>query len=75
MAYTKLRELAPMEGQLETITMMELRKQPGEILDSVIFGKTFILTKQGKPCAVLTRLPGQTLSIIVDRKGNRSYSL
>jgi antitoxin (DNA-binding transcriptional repressor) of toxin-antitoxin stability system len=75
MAYTKLRELTPMEGQLETITMMELRKQPGEILDSVIFGKTFILTKQGKPCAVLTRLPGQTLSIIVDRKGNMSYSL
>ena len=75
MSYKKLRELRPLNGKLETITAMDFRKQPGEILDSVSLGKTFIVTKQGKPCALLTQLPGQTLTIVVDRKGNQSYAL
>ena len=75
MSYKKLRELSPFTGKLETITAMDFRKQPGEILDSVVLGKTFVITKQGKPCALLTQLPGQVLSIIVDRKGNQSYGL
>ena len=73
--YQKLRELRPLVGQLETITAMDFRRQPGEILDSVAQGKTFVVTKQGKPCALLTRLPGQTLAIVVDRNGNQSYAL
>lgn len=75
MSYKKLRELKVFDGQLETITAMDFRRQPGEILDSVALGKTFIVTKQGKPCALLTRLPGQTLTIVVDRQGNHSYAL
>lgn len=75
MSYKKLRELTPLRGKLDTITAMDFRKQPGEILDSVALGKTFIITKQGKPCALLTQLPGQTLTIVVDPKGQASYSL
>lgn len=75
MSYKKLRELTPLRGKLETITAMDFRRQPGEILDSVALGKTFVVTKQGKPCALLTQLPGQTLTIVVDRKGNQSYAL
>ena len=75
MPYKKLRELTPLRDKLETITAMDFRRQPGEILDSVALGKTFVITKQGKPCALLTALPGQTLTIVVDRSGNKSYAL
>lgn len=75
MSYKKLRELTPLAGKLETITAMDFRRQPGEILDSVALGKTFVVTKQGKPCALLTSLPGQVLTIVVDRNGKKSYAL
>lgn len=71
----RLRELTPFAGKLETITAMDFRKSPGEILDSVTFGKTFVVTKQGKPVALLTQLPGQVLAIHVDSKGNCSYRI
>lgn len=71
----RLRELTPFAGKLETITAMDFRKSPGEILDSVMFGKTFVITKQGKPCALLTQLPGQRLAITVARDGKQSYAL
>lgn len=73
--YKKLRELTPFKEKLETVTMMELREQPGEIIDSVVLGKTFIITKQGKPVALLTQLPGQTLTIVVGHDGKKSYAL
>jgi antitoxin (DNA-binding transcriptional repressor) of toxin-antitoxin stability system len=71
----RLRELTPLAGKLETITAMDFRRSPGEILDSVQFGKTFVITKQGKPVALLTQLPGQTLTIVVDKHGKYSYAV
>jgi prevent-host-death family protein len=74
-SYKKLRELRPMRGKIETITAMDFRRQPGEILDSVSLGKTFVITKQGKPCAVLQPLPGETLTIVAKRDGSMEYSV
>lgn len=71
----RLRELTPLAGKLETITAMDFRKSPGEVLDSVQFGKTFVITKQGKPVALLTQLPGQVLTIEVDKHGDYSYKI
>ena len=65
--------LQQMSQQFETITAMDLRKQPGEVLDSVALGKTFLITKAGKPVAVLSKPPGETLAIVVDSKGKISF--
>lgn len=44
---------------MTTITMMQFRKAPGEILDRMrYFGEVFTITKQGKPVAYL--MPIQT---------------
>ena len=44
---------------MTTITMMEFRKAPGEIIDRMrYFGEVFTITRQGKPVAYL--MPIQT---------------
>lgn len=64
---------------LDTVTMMELRARPGEVLDSVMLGKTFIITRGTRhnktPVAVLSRLPGEQLSIKVNGDGTIEYEL
>lgn len=60
-------------GKLDTITVMELRRQPGEVLACVSLGKTFVVTKSGKPIAIISKPPGEQLTIEVDRKGRISY--
>ena len=62
-----------MGKQFEVITAMDFRMQPGEVLDSAALGKTFLITKSGRPVAVLSKPPGETLSIKVDSKGRISY--
>ena len=62
-----------MRKQFESITMMDLRKQPGEVLDSVELGKAFLITKAGRPIAVLSPLPGETLTMVIDGQGKVSY--
>ena len=62
-----------MSKQFETITAMDLRRQPGEVLDSVALGKVFVITKSGRPVAVLSKPPGETLTIVVDRKGQIGF--
>lgn len=71
----KIRDDLDLSDKIETITAMELRKTPGEVLDSVRFGKTFILTKQGKPVGVLSPLPGRQLTVIVHKDGSKDYKL
>lgn len=42
-------------GEVESITMMELRRNPGEVMDQVTLGKVFTITRGGKVVATLTR--------------------
>ena len=60
---------------MEKITMMQLRKQPGEVIDMVVLGKTYILTRGDKEVAVISKLPGVNLTINVDSHGNINHSL
>ncbi len=51
----KLNESDLLVGETETITAMDLRRGPGDILTQVSMGKTFTITRNGDPIAVLTR--------------------
>lgn len=70
-----LKDEVTLAGKLETITITELRQQPGEVLTNVGLGKTYVVTKNGKPVAVVSKPPGEALSLVVDPKGEVSYSL
>jgi len=70
----RLTDELSLSGKLETISMMDLRSRPGEVLDAVNLGKTFVLARSGKPLAVLSKLPGD-LVIVVDSKGKVSYEM
>ena len=49
-----LTKTAILTGQTETITAMELRATPGDILLQVQMGKTFNITRNGVIVAVLS---------------------
>jgi hypothetical protein len=52
---------------MKKLTMMEFRKQPGErITDIVRNGDSFLITKQGKPVAILA--PPQLLKDLDERE-------
>jgi hypothetical protein len=70
-----IKDEISLAGKLETISMMELRQQPGEVLKSVELGKTFVVERNGKAIAVLSQLPGQNLTLVIGRRGERSYSI
>lgn len=38
-------------GEVETITVSDFRKQPGEVFQQVAMGKRFVITKCGKTFA------------------------
>lgn len=62
-----------LNGRFEMITIGDLRKNPGEVLASVDLGKTFLVTKSGRPIAVLSKPPGETLSMEVRGDGSVHY--
>jgi antitoxin (DNA-binding transcriptional repressor) of toxin-antitoxin stability system len=71
----QLAEQVSLANKLERITISEFRKQPGEVLAQVALGKTFLVSKAGKPVAVLSKVPGAQLSVIVKRDGSVDYAL
>lgn len=52
-----IKQEVSLAGRTETITAMDFRKHPGEVLASVVLGKAFVITKQGKPIAYLCQPP------------------
>ena len=50
----RLKDMKLLQGQTEEITMMALRKGPGDVMDQVQMGKTFIITRSGKAVAVIS---------------------
>lgn len=70
----RLADMNLLTGQIEEITMTDFRASPGDVIDSVLMGKTFIITRQGKPLACLQRLPGERLSMVVGKTGKGSYT-
>lgn len=64
-------------GQIEEISMMYLRFNTGAIFMQVQLGKVFVLVhgKSKKPVAILSRPPGENLSMHFDADGKLSYGL
>lgn len=48
-----LAELKLLSGQTESITMTEFRNRPGEVIDQILQGKSFTITRAGKVVAVI----------------------
>ena len=68
-----LKDEVSLSGKVEQITLMDLRKQPGEVFASVALGKIFVVTKSGKPIAIISKPPGETLMVTVEPDGKVTY--
>jgi antitoxin (DNA-binding transcriptional repressor) of toxin-antitoxin stability system len=51
----RVADMKLLSGAAETITLMDFRKAPGDVIAQVRMGKTFTLTKNGKPVATLSK--------------------
>lgn len=69
----RLSDQVTLLGKFESISVSELRKMPGEVLACVALGKTFLIVKNGKPIAVLSKPPGETLTVEVGPDGKINY--
>ena len=54
MTTKRTTDMKLLEGKIGSISMMDLRKRPGDTLLQVQLGKTFNITKHGKIIAVLS---------------------
>ena len=68
----KLSRLINLDNQQEEITATQLRSCPGEILTQISMGKTFTVTKNGKPIAVMSKpeLNAFELGTLARKAGN-----
>lgn len=57
----RLKDEIDLTNEISEITMMDLRKHPGEIFDSVEYGKTIIIKRAGKRIAVLKGIGKPTI--------------
>lgn len=51
--HRRLTDMQLLEGKDVTITMMDLRGAPGDVMDLVLQGAIVTVTRQGKPIAVI----------------------
>ena len=68
-----IKDEVSLSGKVEHITMMDLRRQPGEVFSSVELGKVFVVTKGGTPIAIISKPPGETLSFLISPDGKVTY--
>lgn len=59
-------------GQRATISMMELRSQPGEVIDAVSHGMIVDIEKSGKHVATLSPLQDDERQTVIHRDGSIS---
>ena len=52
-SHKRLSDMQLLGGKEVTITMMDLRSAPGDVMDLVLQGATITVTRQGKPIAVI----------------------
>ncbi len=71
----RLSQEITLQGKFETISVSELRSKPGEVLQQVGLGKIFVIQKNGKPVAVLSKPPGETLAMEIGPNGSTSFTL
>ena len=71
----RLNQQINFEGQIEKITMMDLRSRPGEVMTAVSYGKTYLIQRNGQTLAVLSKPPGNTLTMVVNGKGEIDYKV
>lgn len=71
----RLKEHVSLDGQIENLSMTDLRQRPGEVLTSVELGKVFVVQRNGKAVAVLSPVPGEQLTIIVKPDGSKTYGI
>lgn len=50
-----IREMNLLVGESEEITAVELRQHTGDVLEQAAMGKTFVVTKSGKPIATISQ--------------------
>ena len=60
-------------GEIQEITMMDLRQCPGLVFDAVETGLSFVLTKNGKQIAVIRRPEDSGLTLHVLANGKVTY--
>jgi len=51
----KLRDMSLLQGEHEKITATDFRRSPGEVLEQAAMGKTFTITKNGKPIVTVSQ--------------------
>jgi antitoxin (DNA-binding transcriptional repressor) of toxin-antitoxin stability system len=53
--HQRLSEMQMLNGKELTITMMDLRSAPGDVMDLVVQGATIRVTRQGRTIAVIQK--------------------
>ena len=60
---TKLKDMNLLSGQVEKITMSDLRSRPGDVIAQVEMGKTFTIMKRGVAVAMLSQVEPNALQL------------
>lgn len=68
-----IKQETSLVGKFETISVSDFRNRPGEVFASVDLGKTFLVTKLGKPIAVISKPPGESLTMEIESDGTLKY--
>lgn len=53
-----LKDHLDLSGEVETITVMDLRARPGDILTQTSLGKSYVVTRRGEAVAAVVPLDG-----------------
>ena len=69
-----IRSEVSLVGRVRELSMMQLRHHPGQVMDAVHLGMTFVI-KRGRSVVAIIQRPPADMTITVDKNGKFSYSL